>query len=360
MTGITVTRAGERLLAVKRAAPGEEDRRRREATLLGRLDHPGVVQFVELLEDPELELRLDYAGTDTWARTPPTGADAIIEGLAAVTSTVADLHEMGTAHGSLAAAHIIVGPDRRPVLCGLADAAPADAGSRAEDLAALADLIDEVGAAGPADLGPGLARTAAAARDGGLSARQLTAELNRLRPGGVARVRRLHPRLSARGTAAVALATVAFGALTLAVWPSGAAPVPVEIAVDSPVTSPSVAAPDVAATVRSSAPVHVAQPTVLVHGGRRFALGSTDDHVVMGDWDCDGEPTPAVLVRATGEIARFGRWPEPGGSVFADEVTIDTDAIALEAVEGSTMTGETCDRLRIIRSAGSSFFPEDS
>ncbi|GJM37921.1 MAG: hypothetical protein DHS20C19_12880 [Acidimicrobiales bacterium] len=355
MTGITVTRAGERLLAVKRASPGEEDRRRREATLLQRLDHPGVVQFVDLFEDPELELRLDYAGTDTWARTPPTTAAAVIEGLAAVTSTVADLHEMGTAHGSLAPDHVIVGPDRRPVLCGLADAASADEGTRAEDVAALADLIDTVAAAGPDDLRTGLASAAAGARDNGLSARQLTAELNRLRPGRAARVLRPRPRPSPRTAAAVALASVAIGALTLALWPRGAAPAPVELAPAAPATSTSVAGQDVATTAPPSDAVRAAEPTVLVHEGRRFALGSADDEVVMGDWDCDGEPTPAVLVRATGEIARFGQWPEPGGSVFADDITTVPDAVALAVI-----AGETCDRLRIIRSAGSSFFPEDS
>ncbi|MDW3218093.1 MAG: hypothetical protein R8F63_05720 [Acidimicrobiales bacterium] len=356
MSGITVTRVGERLLAVKRASPGDEDRRRNEAALLERLDHPGVVQFVELVDDPEIELRLDYAGTDTWARTPPTTADAIVEGLAALASTIADLHEMGTAHRALVPDHVIVGPDRRPVLCGLADAAPADAATQSEDLEALGDLIDTVAAGAPDELRSGLTAAAAAARQNGLSARRLTAELNRLRPGGNVRALARRPRITTRVAAGLGVAAVALGALAVAVWPSGAAPPPVATAttVDTvPATTSTVA-------LTTPPTVPAAEPTVLVHDGRRFALGSADDQVVMGDWDCDGEPTPAVLVRATGEIARFASWPAPGGSVFADDLISDADAIALEVVAGASVDGDACDRLRIIRSAGSSFFPEDS
>ena len=58
------------------------------------------------------------------AASKKTAAVPVAAGLAAVASTVADLHEFGTSHGALTAEHIVVSRDRRPILCGLADAQP--------------------------------------------------------------------------------------------------------------------------------------------------------------------------------------------------------------------------------------------
>ena len=106
MSGITVSRCDARLIAVKRATAESRARRQREAHLLARLDHPGVVQFVDLIDGEPTELHMSYAGSDSWERQPPTSEAGIIEGLAAVASTVADLHDLGTAHRDRAAGHI--------------------------------------------------------------------------------------------------------------------------------------------------------------------------------------------------------------------------------------------------------------
>lgn len=51
----------------------------------------------------------------------------------------------------------------------------------------------------------------------------------------------------------------------------------------------------------------------------RWEVGAEGDVVVVGDWDCDRLPTPAVLRPSTGEVAVFDRWagegPEPARAV---------------------------------------------
>lgn len=360
VTGITVTRVEDRLVAVKPADPPGAERRRREAALLARLDHPGIVHYLDLVEGASVELHMDYAGTDTWDRSPPTTAAAIIDGLAAVAATVADLHDLGTTHGALRSEHVIVGADRRPVLCGLADATPADAAGRAHDLAALADLVADIGHGGPDNLRAALDDIATEARSGGLTARQLAARLTRLeqapRPGD--RIGRRVARLSARSSA-IGAGTIALVSLGVWLWPSGtdpatSAPTRPRLAVVTTTSGdpPTTTAPTTTASIPAP-PALVASGGVFEHDGRRYALGSADDVVVLGDWDCDGSATPAVLVAASGDVARFERWPEPGGEVTATAIVHEPTATGLEVV-----ATEACDRLRIIRPSGSSFFPE--
>lgn len=58
-------------------------------------------------------------------------------------------------------------------------------------------------------------------------------------------------------------------------------------------------------------PVSV-EGTVVSVGGRRWAVGSPGDVVVVGDWDCDGAPTPAVLRTVDGGFYVFDHWAEEG------------------------------------------------
>jgi len=112
-----------------------------EAQRLTRASHPGVV---ELLDHDGDRLVLAWAGgrTVALARPPVTVAAAI---LAAVASTIADLHELGIIHGRLDSSHVLVGIDGRPRLCGLCG--PVSGGSEptpADDVAAIGELMDEL------------------------------------------------------------------------------------------------------------------------------------------------------------------------------------------------------------------------
>lgn len=362
MTGITVARTDDRVVAIKRAGPGEADRRRHEAALLTRLDHPGIVELVEFVDREPIEIHLHYAGTDTWARTPPATPPAIVEGLAIVAATIADLHDLGTAHRALAPEHVIVGADRRPILCGFADAGPADPTARAEDLEGLAALVEEVSRHAPADLGTRLLRIADRARAGELSARRLTGEINALRrepapPAG----RRLPTTWIAAGVTGTA---IVLAALTIARGDSGSPATASPPDVVSPSTSTTLptsttmptstaSVPGPSTTVPDPGPEPRPDPVVIVHDGRRFATGKAGDPIVLGDWNCDGVDTPAVLTRATGVVARFDQWPGPGTSIAPDEVLHSPTAVDLSVDEDAD-----CDRLRIIDPTGSSLFSE--
>ena len=381
MSGITVGRVGDELIAVKRADPDDPRRRRAEADLLSRLDHPGIVHLVAFVDGDPAELRTRYVGTDTWARTPPTTDDAIVAGLAAVAATIADLHAAGTNHGALRAEHVLIGPDRHPVLCGLADARPLDASAEADDLLALAGLIRELSATTDDRLRLDLADLADRAAGGELTARRLADEVHGLADRPPAEpVRRWSRRTMALATM---VAVVGAAVVTVAVarpqpspeitGPTPELPTTVPSTAVPPTTLPPTTVPSTAVPpstvpattpVRPSPPPSLPPPTTsvastpgveLVHDGRRYGLGAPGDIVVLGDWDCDGAVTPALLRLDDHTVAMFDRWPEPDATVAAQASSVVPDAVGLEAVEEGG-----CHRLRVIEPTGSLFFTPEA
>ncbi|MEO6629049.1 MAG: hypothetical protein ABIP03_10830, partial [Aquihabitans sp.] len=113
----------------------------REAERLHRGRHPGVV---ELLMADEDHLELAWAGTHTLDTCHPSILDAAGI-LAAIASTVADLHGLGIIHGRLDPSHVVLGGDGRPRLCGLRGPRPSEGDpSPAEDVAAIGRLMDHL------------------------------------------------------------------------------------------------------------------------------------------------------------------------------------------------------------------------
>lgn len=55
--------------------------------------------------------------------------------------------------------------------------------------------------------------------------------------------------------------------------------------------------------------------TIVRVGDLRFQVGRPDDVVTLGDWDCDGVVTPALLRPSTGEVFVFSEWTESQLSV---------------------------------------------
>ncbi|MGB0501190.1 MAG: hypothetical protein ACPGNP_08385, partial [Acidimicrobiales bacterium] len=95
MTDITVGYHNDRLVAVKASDDAARSARlRHEADLLSRLDHPGVVRLIDFTEGPPAVLRTAFVGPDTWLHHAPVG-EFRAPALAALTATVADLHESG-------------------------------------------------------------------------------------------------------------------------------------------------------------------------------------------------------------------------------------------------------------------------
>jgi hypothetical protein len=74
-------------------------------------------------------------------------------------------------------------------------------------------------------------------------------------------------------------------------------------------------------------------------GGMRYALGEAGDVLLVGDWDCDGTPTPALYRPADGRIFRFSSWPDGRSMASAPaEVAEAGGHPAVERVDG-------CDRI---------------
>jgi hypothetical protein len=278
--------------------------------------------------------------------------------VAALATALADLHELGIVHGHVDASHVLVGVAGRPVLCGFGDGDPP--ARPHDDVAALGALLvellgsDEVGepipdrrwwrarpwagwerralllladqaSAEPPTRRPTARRLAAAIADAVPSpggepprARHVRAEpaedddLARLRATAVADPPAPRTRRGLAVTAVGLVLTALAGRIALA---------------DDP---PNGTAPPPLATV-APAEIHTATPvrgSVLEAGGRQYRVGQPGDAVLVEDWDCDGEATPALLRPATGEVFVFPRWIDDGTLAVRPAVQLD-DARAL-------------------------------
>lgn len=129
------------------------------------------------------------------------------------------------------------------------------------------------------------------------------------------------------------------------VWPPGAGdddacpPVPAPVAVDVDGDGCEEAV-EVAAGVVSTA-------------GGRWQVGAATDVVVVGDWDCDGSATPAVVRPGTGEVWLFPRWAGPGEDVPAELAAVVPEAVSATTVERPpTAPATACDHIEVVDRAG--------
>lgn len=419
MAAVTVSRSEGRLIAVKQVPAERAADIQREADLLTRLDHPGLVRFVDIVETPEggRALHTEFVNSDTWASRPLADPAERAAGMAALAAVVADLHQLGVAHLQLTPPHILHGENDLPVLCGLTSAAEATPENRHTDLAALADLCHDP-ALGRGALAGKLYSLADAARTGTLSARELARRLDMLatrRPTRAAPVRvagggvlhslkrRCRPKPLLRAGAVVVAVFAAFviGARSGDPEPPPAAPAPAQdeapndsansgqdpldeydpvdgtgpvvepelvserdliaeadpVAPPDPITEPGqIALPDLALpdpiAERDQIAVSVREAAAVIeHGGRRYAIGATGDFVEVGDWDCDGQATAAIVRPSTGGVVLFDAWPGPGETISLPERWSVDSPTGADAV-----THGQCDLLRVYTTAGSKLF----
>ena len=114
MAAVTVSRSQGRLIAVKQVPAIRTADIEREAGMLKRLEHPGLVRFVDLVEtaDGGRALHTEFVSSDTWATRPLTDPAERAAGMAALAAVVADLHHLGVAHMQLAPGHVLHGRGR--------------------------------------------------------------------------------------------------------------------------------------------------------------------------------------------------------------------------------------------------------
>lgn len=139
----TEVRAGDERPVVVRVALDDLGRAtlEREADRLARARHPGVVEVLARHDD---ELTLAWAGAETLATARPS-VTAAAGLLAAVASTVADLHGLGVVHGRLDPSHVVLDAAGHPRLCGLRGPDPDErVPGPADDVLALGELADHL------------------------------------------------------------------------------------------------------------------------------------------------------------------------------------------------------------------------
>lgn len=78
-------------------------------------------------------------------------------------------------------------------------------------------------------------------------------------------------------------------------------------------------------------------------GRQRWAVGTAGDVVVIGDWDCDRQTTPAVLRPASGALYVFDGWAALGSPAVARKVADVPGAIEATAVGCGTAMVRTSD-----------------
>ncbi|HUF33487.1 MAG TPA: hypothetical protein VMN58_09805 [Acidimicrobiales bacterium] len=308
-------------LVVERVANVDEaPRLRAEGELLTRLAGPGVVTVLGLIERPTgVVLRTALVGGGTLAdRRGALAASEATHVGHVVATALARAHAEGVVHRRLTPDHVLLDADGEPVVCGWSGADAGDADGRAADVAALGALLLGVvrtGGPGAGDL-VALARRAEAPTTEGRPSMEAMAAL--LAPPSAgdghhldAAVATSPPRATGMTAQHLALRPLAGAAsllvgLTLAVGgamapsvPAGETPALNESATTAPLmppgrdhTTPATAATPVRPTPPDDGPDD--EHTLEIHGGR-WVVGEHGDVVVLGDWNCDGRRTPALL-----------------------------------------------------------------
>ena len=84
-------------------------------------------------------------------------------------------------------------------------------------------------------------------------------------------------------------------------------------------------------------------------GTGRWEVGAPGDLVTLGDWDCDGSKTLALLRPSTGAVYAFLDWATGDRDTTADSLGVVDGANAISTEDAD---GDGCDDLVVHRVAG--------
>ena len=85
-------------------------------------------------------------------------------------------------------------------------------------------------------------------------------------------------------------------------------------------------------------------------GVARWTLGEPGDVVAVGDWDCDGEASAALLRPASGDVFLFATWADLDEPVTVSPADRVPGAVAIRAE--TTGSEPSCHRLVVDTGAG--------
>ena len=373
---------GQHWVVKSASSPAETAHLRREAEQLRKAAHPGVVELGSFHAGPPVELRTRHAGRSLAEMAPLAPAELCGLG-AAVATVLADLHDLGIVHGAIAADHILIGAEGRPVLCGFSSSGSTTECHAGGDVIDLADtLASRLGPEAPRRLrrlllgpGKGLRHTP--------SARAFAAALSqavpdrRLPTAPAVRPPSVSVGVEARPTAPAEPASSI---------PGSAAPIQAPRGRSAPASGRHLAAhparrrvlPKVAAVVALGGAVAVAAIVVLgpdrhpaaaeipcpsadqgcrpvpVRTGAfaapsgTFTIAVAHPIVVLGRWRCGPASLPAALDPRTGQVWAWLSWAGPATTVTAEAVGRHPGAVTLRVVPEAS----GCDRLEVIDARG--------
>ena len=360
--GMTLTRdrIGDESVLRKSARGGQRAALRREAEVLRALGGHGVVRLIELVDGADVTelVLLDTGGPSLAAALadPATDSRSALRLLADACDAVSRLHEQGWAHGDLRADHVLLTRRHHIRLCSLGDAVSLgtepDAGRA--DRVALLRIVDDWTRSAGTDGSPMSSRIRSrmmARRTHRLpddpDPRLLGRILRRTAATGLAvpsrdRIRLPLPVRSGRRVRRVAVPAVTIILVAGIAWfalPShGPDPGPggsdsgggtahttemsttTTVAPGAAPPAPETAASGCRAVDRSRPDVDgdgcgddvSIEHDVVVAGGHRYRVGRVGDLAAIGDWDCDGTSTIAVLRPEDGTVHVFDRWALDG------------------------------------------------
>jgi hypothetical protein len=87
---------------------------------------------------------------------------------------------------------------------------------------------------------------------------------------------------------------------------------------------------------------------VVSAGAARWTLGEPGDRIALGDWDCDGSASAALLRPPTGDVFVFPAWAELGSPVSVTPIQRVAGAVDIHTEAG----GPTCDSLVVEVASG--------
>lgn len=352
---------------------GERVRLGHEARALRACAHPGVVALLGCEDgDPPGRLVLTRLSGGSLADRGQPPVEALAGWAVATASTLADLHEMGWAHGALASEHVLLDEAGRPVLCGFSHAVGPDQPDRlgeaaAQDVARLAGMILD-------RLPPGADRRvvrllARVAGDPLLGANGRTFR-PRAAGAGHGRGRPLTARQFARRLIELVPDARLEPAPEQAGEPDSGHTPPGGPAAGAPVAHRRARLAAMACVIGTGAafasyfgwqqvgsgrhppgPATAPAGLMTLAAGDRYLLGGTVAPrllTVEGRWGC-GTMRPASLDPATGWLWEFARWPAPGSSLEGVPVAHVPGARGL----GVRTAGSGCDALIVLGRSGS-------
>lgn len=361
--GMTLTRdrVGDESVLRKSARGGQRAALRREAEVLRALGGHGVVRLIEIVDGADVTelVVLDTGGPSLAAALadPATDSRSALRLLADACDAVSRLHEQGWAHGDLRADHVLLTRRHHIRLCSLGDAVSLgtepDAGRA--DRVALLRIVDDWTRSAGTDGSPMSSRIRSrvlARRTHRLpddpDPRLLGRILRRTAATGLAvpsrdRIRLPLPLRSGRRVRRVAVPAVTITLVAGIAWfalpfqgpdpglggsDSGGGTAhttqmstTTTVALGAAPPAPETAAASGCRAVERSRPdvdgdgcgddVSI-EHDVVVAGGHRYRVGRVGDLAAIGDWDCDGTSTIAVLRPEDGTVHVFDRWALDG------------------------------------------------